>query len=165
MTTIYCIEDINDLKYVGSTINKLNMRLSQHRRDKKMNKGCSSSKLNLENCIIYELETCDESDRFEREKYWIHKIDCVNDMRYDFDRNEWKRNWRKNNSEKVKERERKYRKNNPEKIKEKQRRYYENNPDKIKESNRNNYIKSQVKSVLDDMITHIELNQLETLES
>ena len=135
MTTIYCIEDINDLKYVGSTINKLNVRLAKHRYDKKTNRYKSSSKLNLENCIIYPLETCSESDRFEREKYWIHKIECVNQIKFNFDRKEYCRNWRKNNTE------------------------------KNKEKDRNKYIKKVVKSVLDDMITHIELNQLETFES
>ena len=150
MTTIYCIEDINDLKYVGSTINKLNVRLAKHRYDKKTNRYKSSSKLNLENCIIYPLETCSESDRFEREKYWINKIECVNQIKFNFDQKEWN----KNNREKINETQRKYRKNNLEK-----------NKEKIDEQNRNYYINRVVKSVLDDMITHIELNQLDTFES
>ena len=135
MTTIYCIEDINDLKYVGSTINKLNVRLAKHRYDKKTNRYKSSSKLNLENCIIYPLETCSESDRFEREKYWINKIECVNQIKFNFDQKEYDRL-----------RKREYRKNNP-------------------ECDKDYYINSVVKSVLDDMITHIELNQLDTFES
>ena len=73
MVSIYCIEDINDLKYVGSTKQYLSTRLCGHRRD-----NCSSSKLNLYNCIIYELESCPEDQRKERERYWINKIDCVN---------------------------------------------------------------------------------------
>ena len=90
MATIYCIEDINDLKYVGSTNQKLNDRLYGHRSAKKKNDSITSSKLNLYNCIIYPLETCSESDRFEREKYWINKIDCVNER---------KLNWAENRSE------------------------------------------------------------------
>jgi len=78
MVTIYCIEDINDLKYIGSTKNKLNVRLSEHRT----HRTCSSKKLNLNNSIIYSLENCDECDRNEREKYWINKIDCVNELKY-----------------------------------------------------------------------------------
>ena len=79
MVTIYCIEDCNSLKYVGSTKKKLYVRLSNHKTDKKRKSYCSSCKLNLDNCKIYSLETCNESDKKERERYWINKIDCVND--------------------------------------------------------------------------------------
>jgi len=122
MATIYCIEDINDLKYVGSTKTSLARRLASH----KNNKGCSSSKLNLYNCIIYPLETCSESDRYEREEYWMDKIDCVNKNKCNFDKKEYCRNWRKNNTE------------------------------KNKEIKKNYYIKSVVKSVMNDLITQIE---------
>ena len=89
MVKIYCIEDINDLKYVGSTIMKLNLRLSSH----KSNKDCSSRKLNLYNSIIYTLEECDEDIRKEREQYWINKIDCVNLYKTEkFNKNEWLEN-------------------------------------------------------------------------
>ncbi len=75
---IYCIEDINDLKYVGKTKQKLNDRLTGHRGSKKDEGDCSSKKLNLYNCIIYPLEECEEGLSRERERYWINKIDCVN---------------------------------------------------------------------------------------
>jgi len=101
---IYCIEDINDLKYVGSTKKKiLNERLWEHRADKKRNKGVSSEKLNLYNCIIYELETCEKENKKERESYWINKIDCVNELKLNVDDAECKKNWRKNNPEYNKE--------------------------------------------------------------
>ncbi len=51
MVTIYCIEDCNSLKYVGSTKKKLKYRLSEHKKDKKRNHACSSSKLNLNNMM------------------------------------------------------------------------------------------------------------------
>jgi hypothetical protein len=82
MVVIYCIEDINDVKYVGSTKQRLTARLSGHRIDatRAMMRGrrCSSSKLNLYNCIIYELESCPENERRGRERYWVNKIDCIN---------------------------------------------------------------------------------------
>ena len=83
MITIYCIEDCNSLKYVGSTKKKLYVRLSNHKTDKKRKSYCSSCKLNLDNCKIYSLETCNESDKHVREKYWINKIECVNDHKLD----------------------------------------------------------------------------------
>jgi hypothetical protein len=92
MVTIYCIEDINDLKYVGSTSQKLSLRLSQHICDKRnlKKRHCSAIKLNLEYCIICPLETCNECDRQEREQYWIDKIDCVNEKSAKADRNKLK---------------------------------------------------------------------------
>jgi len=103
MVSIYLIEDINDLKYVGSTTMKLNVRLSLHRHDKKRGKYCSSSKLNLDNCIIIELERCNKEDKKERERYWINKIDCVNQIKLNFDRNEYQKEWDEKNKETIKE--------------------------------------------------------------
>ena len=85
--TIYCIEDINDLQYVGSTKRALNIRLNEHRQRKRDGHNTSSNKLNLENCIIYELEKCDKSKSKEREKYWIDKLNSVNTRRLDADEN------------------------------------------------------------------------------
>jgi len=91
MVTIYCIEDINDLKYVGSTKLKLSTRLSCHRSSKRLNKTCSSRELNLDNCIIYSLEECIEENRKEREKYHINDIDCVNVFKLNYDEKEYQK--------------------------------------------------------------------------
>ncbi len=105
MVKIYCIEDINELKYVGSTIQPITTRLCAHRCDKRnLNKRqCSAIKLNLDNCIIYELEECEKKDRYIRETYWINKIDCVNERNASFSReqhleykrglNKYQRSW------------------------------------------------------------------------
>ena len=82
MVSIYAIEDINDNIYVGSTIQILEKRLRGHRSP---SNTTSSKKLNLYNCIIYELEKCEEKDRREREKYWINKLDCVNTYKFNYD--------------------------------------------------------------------------------
>jgi len=75
MVKIYCIEDINNLKYVGSTKKKyLSSRLSEH----KYKKDCSCSRLDLNNCRIYLLEECHEENRKSKEQLWIDKINCVN---------------------------------------------------------------------------------------
>ena len=77
---IYLIEDINDLRYVGSTNQKyLNSRFSQHKYHKKIGHPCSSSKLNLDNATITELEICKENERHERERHWVKKLGCVNE--------------------------------------------------------------------------------------
>ena len=81
MVFIYCIEDINDLKYVGSTKRTLDHRFSNHLTDKYRNHGCTSAKLHLEHSIIYQLEECSEDLRKERERYWINNIDCVNERK------------------------------------------------------------------------------------
>ncbi len=91
MTIIYCIEDINDLKYIGSTNRNLNTRLTEHRYSKRNNRYGTSCKLNLEYCIIYELEKCDDKNREQREKYWINKIDNVNKVKYNFNLLEYRK--------------------------------------------------------------------------
>ena len=101
MVTIYCIEDINDLKYVGSTKQSLNKRLRTHITDKKRKSKITSSKLNLEYCSIYSLENCNESNRKEREKYWINKIDCVNKYKLDYDDKSYHINYREKNKETI----------------------------------------------------------------
>jgi GTPase involved in cell partitioning and DNA repair len=103
---IYCIEDINDLKYIGSTKSKLNVRLNNH----KCKKDCSSSKLNLYNCIITELECCNEENRKEREKYWINKIDCVNERRLNYDHKQYNKVYNKQyyQNNKIKESHKEY---------------------------------------------------------
>ena len=116
VTTIYCIEDCNSLKYVGSTKHKLYIRLSGHKGDKKRNRPCSSSKLDLDNCKIYSLETCNESNRKERERYWINHIECVNQIKYNGRNTEKEKEYGKKyyhlNKEKSNERSKEYRKNN-----------------------------------------------------
>ena len=78
---IYCIEDINDLKYVGKTTQKLTIRKNKHKSDKYCRNDCSSARLHLEHSIIYPLEECEEENAREREQYWINKIDCVNEYK------------------------------------------------------------------------------------
>lgn len=107
MVIIYCIEDINDLKYVGSTKMKLSDRFQAH----KSKKDCSSTKLNLYNAIIYPLEECEEDLRKEKEQYWINKIDCVNIYKaFGFNKKEYHKEYKKNNRERINELQRQRRK-------------------------------------------------------
>lgn len=95
MVSIYCIEDINGLKYIGSSTQQLNLRLGQHRYDRKRNKFLSSKQLDLDNCKIYELEKCEKKISYDREKYWINKIKCVNKYKFNFSNELYERTRRK----------------------------------------------------------------------
>tara|TARA_R110001592_G_scaffold315387_1_gene591401 strand:- start:68 stop:514 length:447 start_codon:yes stop_codon:yes gene_type:complete len=100
---IYCIEDCNQLKYIGSTLQTLKRRLINHRADKKRVHRCSSEKLDLDNCKIYQLESCDVSDRCEKEKYWINHIDCVNERKMNFNKKKYDKEYHIENKERKKE--------------------------------------------------------------
>jgi hypothetical protein len=156
---IYCIEDINDLKYVGSTKSKLNKRLTGHKSDIKRN-TCSSSKLNLNDCIITELETCNEANRKQREQYWIDKIDCVNEYNTYFDKDKKKqydKEYRQNNKDKIREQMKEYRENNKEKIREQKKIYSQNNKEKIRQSKKERYWFSKYNSAIADFLNHISV--------
>jgi len=118
MVSIYLIEDLNDLKYVGSTTQELNRRFSRHMSAKRTGRYCSSSKLNLDNCIITQLERCNKEDRKERERYWINKIDCVNQIKLNFDQKEYNEKNKEKKKEWSKEYMKEYREKNKETIKE-----------------------------------------------
>jgi hypothetical protein len=116
MIKIYAIEDINDNIYIGSTKQKyLAQRLQAHKYDKKMCKYCSSSKLNLDYCIIYELEKCEEKDRKEKEQYWKDNTECVNERNIIFDQKAYIKKYQKSNKEKINKKQREYTKNKKQK--------------------------------------------------
>ncbi len=92
MAQIYKIIDNDTHKcYIGSTRQSLKKRLSQHKYDKQTDKYNSSSKLNLNNCSIVCIEECNEDNRFEREAHWINKIECVNEIKMNFNEKEYKK--------------------------------------------------------------------------
>ena len=129
MVLIYCIEDINGLKYVGSTKRNMYIRFREHYSQKKMNTAhCTSKKLDLLNCEIYELEWCEDSNRKERESYWINKLDCVNEIKYNYDEKEYNKQYSK-----------KYQLEHRQEIKEYNINYYKNFSKNIKDNNKNLY--------------------------
>ena len=136
--TIYLIEDINDLRYVGSTSEKrFQDRLYTHRRDKKDCKNnCSSAKLNLNYCSITKLKDI-KNTREERDYWESHYInnvypECVNINRFKT-RNvsKYRKEYYKKNREKIIRNVTKYKKENKEKINATRREWYSNNKEKI----------------------------------
>lgn len=108
MIRIYCIEDINDMKYIGSTKKNVNQRFTKHKSNKKRGEYCSSSKLHLEHSIIYEIERCHENERREREGYWINQTDCVNEKKLKFSKKDHMKQYRQINKDIIKQQKREY---------------------------------------------------------
>ena len=133
MERIYCIEDCNNLKYVGRTKQTLNKRLINHRSEKKHRpekQKCSSSKLDLENCSIKCIDIADSKEEaMELEWFYINSIDCVNHLKGNYDQKEYKKEYDKKNDQKNKE----YRAKNKERKREYDKKYREKKKDKIKE--------------------------------
>ena len=61
--------------YIGSTSYKLSDRLTCHKTNKKTT--CKEI-INLGDCQIEELEKCNIDNRYERERYYIETLKCVN---------------------------------------------------------------------------------------
>ena len=61
--------------YIGSTSYKLSDRLTSHKTSKRTT--CKEI-INLGDCQIEELEKCNIDNRYERERYYIETLKCVN---------------------------------------------------------------------------------------
>lgn len=85
MAIIYVITNqINKKQYVGVTKFSLEKRFKEHCRDSKKER-CKNrllyfdmNKYGVENFCIEELEQCEDNDRFNREVYWVNKLDTCN---------------------------------------------------------------------------------------
>lgn len=126
-------EDMPGLVYYGSTILKLNKRLSQHRYDC-LNKNISSKILfNTENYKIelVELYSCESKKQLcEREGWYIQNNDCINKLIAGRTVKEYLKEYRKLNKQYYKEYSKEYRKLNKDKINQKHKEYYKLNKNK-----------------------------------
>ncbi len=144
MYTIYNIVDnTNNNIYVGKT-NNMKQRMIGHLSNMKSEKIYCSSEIVLKNnnytVKIIENNLSDE-DAIIKEKYYIQNTpNCINALKYDFDIKEYKKEYNKE-----------YYQKNKEKIAYKKKAKYS------KEKNKEIYQKKIIKSVLDDIITQIEL--------
>ena len=145
---IYKIESIEGkCMYIGSTCQKLSMRLAQHRREMKTNSYCTSRKvLKYEDAKIYliELHPCNiREELLRKEGEYIKILDCVNknvagrtSKEYQIDNKEKlkiiHKNWKLKNKEKIKDYMSEYIKKNEEKIKIQTKKYRTDNKEKLK---------------------------------
>jgi hypothetical protein len=92
--------------YYGSTIKKLNERLSAHKYDVKINPSLSVNEIlcydnyNIE--LIEELEIENFKELRKRERYYIENFECVNKTIPGQTREEVQRRYRNNNKDKIK---------------------------------------------------------------
>jgi hypothetical protein len=136
--------------YIGSTIQLLAVRFGEHKR-----KGNSAVyKLindryegNWSVCYyeLYENYSCNSKEELCKKEGEVirqfkndENYDCINCVIIGRTKSEYKKDYNKNNSDKIKEQSKQYRDDNPDKIKEQSKQYREKNADKINEYFENN---------------------------
>ena len=130
--------NITGLIYIGSTLQTLNQRLQEHKRDyRRYLNGkryyITSFKI-IENdnydIILLEDFPCERKEQLHaRERYFIENTECVN-MNIP---TRTKKEYHEENKEQIKEQRKQYREENKEQIKEQNKQYHEENKEKIKE--------------------------------
>ena len=159
---IYSQTDIN-LCYIGSTTQKLCVRLSGHKAKYRMylknQHNFTTSFIVFENCNDYIIELIekypcnDKEELFKREGYWQQKIKCVNKIVAGRTKKEYYEQhkqiiaekikiYAESNKELIKKRAKKYRQENADVIKERKKKYRAKNIDKIKQKKREYYDKN-----------------------
>ena len=124
--------------YIGSTVQKLSMRMASHRRDyKSYKKGskkyCSSYMILEDGNIKYECiakNPCENLEQLRKaEGFYQKKYDCVNLLIA----GRTKKEYRQDNKQRIKGRDSKYRQKNKEKISKQRKEYRQKNKEKINE--------------------------------
>ncbi len=135
---IYTIRNYtdNEMIYVGSTTETLSQRLAKHRFDCKVGKKVSLYSHIVDNdwsnwyIELYEYYPCNNRTELDKkEGEVIRDIGTIN-KRIE---GRTKKEWCKENPDKIKENNKKYRKNNKDKIKEYFKTYHEDNAEQINE--------------------------------
>tara|TARA_R110002096_G_scaffold117071_3_gene253576 strand:+ start:565 stop:1002 length:438 start_codon:yes stop_codon:yes gene_type:complete len=106
------VDNSNGNVYIGQTCEDIRIRISKHKHDfNKTNKNVSSEQI-LANGdwsyeIVQDLLTKQVAD--DLEKYYIKNTpNCINKVKYDFNQNEYNREYREKNTEKIKKNDRQY---------------------------------------------------------
>ena len=153
---IYKIESlIGGCVYVGSTCQKLSMRMAKHRQKYRQQKQYYTSyevlKYSDAKILLILNHACNSKEELEaKEAEYIKQLDCVNkyipqrtEKQYREDNKELiaekQRKWRSENKEYTKEYNKKYRETNKETLKLKTQKYYQKNKIKIQQKNKITY--------------------------
>lgn len=131
-----------ELIYIGSTTQKLCLRLGGHKKVMKNKNYSSRQVLVCSNCLItlIELFPCNSKEELlMRERYYYDLYDCVNKIKpiyFEGELKELQKQYRKDywiiNGDKLKEEKKQYYIENADKLKEQTRQYRIENADKIK---------------------------------
>ena len=153
------VDNTNGNIYYGSTIQNVSARLAKHRQDyknflnkKKINKCSSSIILENNNYSYYTIEEVNFDNKWElrnRERWYIENNNCVNKCIPNRTAKEYReensekikasyKNWKEDNKEHLKEYLKEYDKNRnkTEERKEAKKKYHEANKEKIREKKR-----------------------------
>ena len=136
--------------YIGSTTQKLCVRIAEHKRDCREGKIRTNKKLfELGDVKIVLIEDfpCDRKEELiKRERYYIENTDCLNIMIPGRTRKEYyqdnkeiisekKKDYREKNKEIIAQRKKEYCQKNKEKVAQRKKQYRENNKEKINKIN------------------------------
>ena len=145
------IDNTNGNIYYGSTIKKINIRLTEHKAGYKRyleGKGNYSTSFGIMKNNNYNIELVEEIDfetkydLYNRERYYIENNICVNKHIPNRTMKEYSKEYNKEYGKKIREKTKEYRKEYGkeyrEKNKENRKEYYKNNLEKIKEYYKNN---------------------------
>jgi len=133
---IYVIRNnCNDMVYVGGTIQSLRIRFTKHKSDCKRRTRSLYNAMNdlgIDKFYIELVEECpcdSKEQLYTKEGYYIREFDSYNNGYNERIEGRNKKDYRRDNSEKIKQ----YLQDNKEKIKEKRKIYYEQNKETRKQ--------------------------------
>ena len=153
---------VSDEIYIGSTFNTLRNRWQQHKsiyrkwiNNNNYSKICIAiypyfKKYGIENFKIIKVKdyVCVDRRHLEsKEQLWISKSKCVNTRNNINIKRLYRKLYRENNKEKIKEDKRKYNEENKDKISRKHKEYRANNRDKMREQHKKRYEKIKKKQI------------------
>jgi hypothetical protein len=139
------VSNVSDKQYIGSTVQPLSKRMGGHRTYIDTIYKCMTHTMfqedGVENCriILIEEYPCESKEQLlTRERYWIDRMDCINKKRpivSQDERLEYRKEYRKENQEKILKQRQQYRKENSEQ----RRQYRQVNREKVSEQQKQPY--------------------------